>query len=72
MEKNVGNTDRIVRIVLAIVFLLLAAYTVVSVSDVVFQVVVGGVFVLLALIMAFTSATKSCPIYSALGVSTNK
>ena len=63
MKKNVGNIDRIVRILLALVFGYL--YFTGAVTGLVGTVllVLGGIFVLTALL-------GTCPIYSALGMST--
>ena len=63
MKKNVGNIDRIVRILLALVFgYLYFSGTVTGLVGTVL-LVLGGVFVLTALL-------GTCPIYSALGMST--
>jgi hypothetical protein len=63
MKKNVGNIDRIVRILLALVFGYL--YFTGAVTGLVGTVllVLGGIFVLTALL-------GTCPIYSVLGMST--
>lgn len=63
MKKNVGNIDRIVRILLALVFGYL--YFTGAVTGLVGTVllVLGGIFVLTALV-------GTCPIYSVLGMST--
>lgn len=63
MKKNVGNIDRIVRILLALVFgYLYFSGTVTGLVGTVL-LVLGGIFVLTALL-------GTCPIYSALGMST--
>ncbi|MBK6629311.1 MAG: DUF2892 domain-containing protein [Flavobacteriales bacterium] len=63
MKKNVGNIDRIVRILLALVFgYLYFSNTVTGLVGTVL-LVLGGIFVLTALV-------GTCPIYSALGMST--
>ncbi|HMQ76610.1 MAG TPA: DUF2892 domain-containing protein [Flavobacteriales bacterium] len=63
MKKNVGNIDRIVRILLALVFGYL--YFTGAVPELVGTVllVLGGIFLLTALL-------GTCPIYSVLGMST--
>lgn len=63
MKNNVGNIDRIVRILLALVFGYL--YFTGAVTGLVGTVllVLGGIFVLTALV-------GTCPIYSVLGMST--
>jgi len=63
LNLNVGNTDRIVRVVLAVVF---AALNLLG--------VVGGAFGIilwaLALVLVITSALNFCPIYWMLKLST--
>lgn len=63
MKKNVGNIDRIVRILLALVFgyLYFTGTAVGPVGTVL--LVLGGIFLLTALV-------GTCPIYSVLGMST--
>ncbi|MBK9272995.1 MAG: DUF2892 domain-containing protein [Flavobacteriales bacterium] len=63
MKKNVGNIDRIVRILLALVFgYLYFTGAVVGLVGTVL-LVLGGIFLLTALV-------GTCPIYSVLGMST--
>jgi len=63
MKKNMGNTDRIVRIAIAIVILLLylAGY-------------LGGILAIilgiLAVIFLLTSLVSFCPLYTLFGFST--
>jgi hypothetical protein len=63
MKQNMGNADRIIRIILAAVFAIL--YINGSVTGVlgVVLLILGGVFVL-------TSLMGSCPLYSLFGIST--
>jgi len=63
MKKNVGNTDKIIRIIFAVVFGIL--YFTGTVTGVLGYVLLalGGIFVL-------TSVVGTCPIYSLLGMST--
>ncbi len=62
MKPNEGTTDRIIRLVLAVVFFGLA-FT-----------VAGGVWVYVALVlggvMLLTAAIGFCPLYALLGIST--
>ncbi|MGK0619820.1 YgaP family membrane protein [Meiothermus cerbereus] len=62
MKPNEGTTDRIIRLVLAVVLFLLA-FT-----------VAGGVWVYVAAglgaVMLLTAAVGFCPLYAALGVNT--
>ena len=64
MKKNMGSTDKIIRLLVAAVFGVLF-----------FTGVVGGVlgYVLLALgvIFVLTSVVGFCPIYAIFGMSTN-
>lgn len=63
MKKNVGNLDRILRIVLAIVFAALYFTNVVSGT-------VGIVLLVLGIVFAATSAVSFCPLYAMVGLST--
>lgn len=65
MTKNVGGIDRILRFIVGIVLLLApfvagwgTFWTVVSVA--------------VALVMLGTAASRTCPLYSMIGVSTDK
>lgn len=63
MKKNMGNTDRIVRLILAAVFgYLFFSGTVVG--------VLGYVLVALGAIFILTSFISFCPLYSLVGMST--
>jgi hypothetical protein len=63
MKKNMGNTDRIVRIAIAIVILLLylAGYL-----DGILAIILG----ILAVIFLLTSFVSFCPLYTLFGFST--
>lgn len=65
MKKNMSNTDRIVRVMLAIVFAVL--YFTGTVTGVLGYVLLalGGIFVL-------TSVISFCPLYTLFGISTCK
>lgn len=63
MTKNVGNTDRIIRAVLA-----LAALWGASAAG--FGSVLGIILVIVAIIMAVTAAVGVCPLYRLIGVNT--
>ncbi|MCB0794791.1 MAG: DUF2892 domain-containing protein [Flavobacteriales bacterium] len=63
MKKNMGTVDRVLRIVLALVFAGLYATGMVQGTVGIVLLVLGGVFVL-------TSLLGTCPIYSVLGLST--
>lgn len=65
MEKNMGTTDRIVRLVLAaIAVLLIASDTVTGMA----AYIVGA----LALVFAATSSVSVCPLYLPLKLSSRK
>lgn len=66
MEKNVGQIDKIIRVILGIIFLILAYVTY---GD---QLILAVIFVILAVIMFVTAALGTCPIWSVLKVNTNK
>ena len=63
-EKNVGSTDRIVRFMLAAIFVVLY-----------FTGMASGTFgialLVLAAIFALTAAINTCPIYLVFGLSTH-
>ena len=63
IEKNIGNTDRIVRFVLAAIFVVLYFTGVVSGTF-------GIVLLVLAAVFALTAAVTICPLYLPLGLST--
>lgn len=63
MKANMGSTDRIIRIVLAIVMAVL--YFTGTVSG-----TLGIVLVVAAAIFAFTSLISFCPLYPILGINT--
>jgi uncharacterized membrane protein len=65
MDRNMGSTDRIIRLVVAAVFTILYATGVVSGT-------LGIVLVVIAVIFALTSFVSFCPLYKLIGVSTNK
>ncbi|MBN1897283.1 MAG: DUF2892 domain-containing protein [Spirochaetes bacterium] len=65
MKKNVGPVDRIIRLILALIFGIL--YFTGSVTG------IGGlVLLVLGIIFLFTSIVNSCLIYTLLGISTAK
>jgi Protein of unknown function (DUF2892) len=63
MKKNVGSTDKIIRILLAIVFA--ALFFTGTVTG-----VLGYVLLALGAIFVLTSLVGFCPIYAVLGMST--
>jgi hypothetical protein len=63
MKKNMGNADRIIRILIAAVFAYLYFGGVVTGTAGIILLVLGGVFVL-------TSLISFCPLYSIVGLNT--
>lgn len=55
MKKNIGKTDMIVRLVLAAVLVIL--YFVVNAK------ILGLIFIIVAIILALTAMTRTCPIW---------
>ena len=65
MKKNVGNTDKLIRLIVAVVLFLLV-YT---------GKVTGNmeyVFLIVALVAASTSLMNYCPLYEVFKINTNK
>ncbi len=63
MKKNMGNTDRIVRILLAAVVAVLYFTNIISGTVGVILLVLAGVFVA-------TSLVSFCPLYTLIGMNT--
>jgi Protein of unknown function (DUF2892) len=63
MKKNMGNTDRLIRIVLAAVFAILYFTNTVTGTFGIILLVLGGVFLL-------TSFISFCPLYTLIGLNT--
>lgn len=63
MKKNMGNTDKIIRATVGIIFAALFFANVIS-------GVVGIVLLIIAVILVATSVFSFCPLYAALGIST--
>lgn len=63
MKKNMGNADRIIRLILAAVFAYLYFGNVVTGTLGLVLVILGGVFVL-------TSLISFCPLYKLVGINT--
>lgn len=59
MQKNVGNTDRMIRIIAGIIILALGAYY-------------GSWWGLVGLVPLLTGITQSCVLYKMLGINTCK
>lgn len=63
MKKNMGNTDRIIRILLAVVFAVLYFTNTVTGTFGIVLLVLGAVFLL-------TSVISFCPLYPIFGINT--
>lgn len=63
MKKNMGNTDRVVRLLIAaVIAVLYFTHTITGTLGIVL-LVLGGVFV-------FTSLVSFCPLYTLFGINT--
>lgn len=65
MKKNMGNLDRVIRVVLAVVFFVLYFSGVVT-------GVLGIILLALAVIFLLTSVVSFCPLYLPFHISTRK
>ncbi|HAC23516.1 MAG TPA: DUF2892 domain-containing protein [Cytophagales bacterium] len=63
MKKNMGNVDRVIRVILAAIFAVLYFTGTVTGTLGLVLVIFGGVFVL-------TSLVRFCPLYAPFGIST--
>jgi hypothetical protein len=65
MKKNMGSADKVVRILIALLIVVLFAADVIS-------GVLGIVLLVFAGIFMLTSLIGSCPLYGPLGINTSK
>ncbi len=65
MKKNVGLTDKWVRILIAVVILVLYGFDVVTDT-------LAMVLLIIGIILLFTSLIGYCPLYSIFGINTCK
>jgi hypothetical protein len=63
MKKNMGSTDKIIRVLIAVVIAILFFTNVISGTLGIVLLVLAGVFVL-------TSLISFCPLYTLIGVNT--
>ncbi len=65
MKKNMGSADKVIRLLLAALFIILFVFN-----------LVGGVFgyilLILALVFILTSLVSFCPLYAMFGIKTCK
>ncbi len=66
MKKNVGNTDKLIRLIVAVVLFLLV-YT-----EKIHNPTLEYVLLIVALVAAITSLLNYCPLYSLLKINTCK
>ena len=64
MKKNVGLPDKIIRYLLAILFIYLYATDAITGT-------VGIVLMVLGIVFALTATINFCPLYTIFGISTN-
>jgi hypothetical protein len=65
MEKTIGNTDRIIRIILGIILILIPF--IFSAGN-----VLKAILVIVGIIVLLTGITRKCLLYSLLGINTNR
>lgn len=65
MNKNMGSTDRIIRIIIAVI--LAALYLMGTVTG-----TLGVIFLIVAVVFLVTSLLGWCPLYLPFGLSTKK
>lgn len=63
MKKNMGNADRIIRILLAVVFAVLYFTNTITGTLGIILLVLAGIFIL-------TSLVSFCPLYTLVGLNT--
>lgn len=65
MKSNMGSTDRIIRLIVAVLVLILFMTDVISGT-------LGWVLIGVAAVFTLTSMINFCPLYTILGISTKK
>ena len=65
MKKNIGNADKIIRIIAAVIIALLYFTQQISGTTVIILLILAGIFIL-------TSFISFCPLYLPFGISTRK
>lgn len=65
MKKNMGTTDKVIRILVAVAIIGLYAGNVISGTIAIVLLLLAGIFIL-------TSFISFCPLYSPFGISTRK
>ncbi|MEI8047915.1 MAG: DUF2892 domain-containing protein [Bacteroidota bacterium] len=65
MKKNMGTVDKIIRLAVAAIFIILNFTNVISGT-------LGVVLLILAIVFAITSFLSFCPLYLPFGINTDK
>jgi len=65
MKKNMGSVDKIVRFIIAALFVILYISGVVTGT-------IGIILLVLAAVFVLTSLVSFCPLYTLIGMNTNK
>ncbi|MBL7884524.1 MAG: DUF2892 domain-containing protein [Bacteroidia bacterium] len=65
MKKNMGNSDKIIRVLIALVVIALYFSNIISGTLGIVLLVLSGIFIL-------TSIVSFCPLYTILGINTCK
>jgi hypothetical protein len=65
MKKNMGTIDRVIRILIALIIVVLYFTHAIAGTLAIILLILAGVFVI-------TSLINFCPLYMALGINTNK
>ena len=65
MKNNMGTADKVIRIILALIFIWLYAYEYITGT-------LGLILMLVTLFFNISSITGYCPLYGALGINTSK
>lgn len=65
MKKNVGDLDSVIRLTLAVLITLLYLFNVIS-------TITAGFFLVIGVVLLFTSILKHCPIYAVFSISSLK
>lgn len=65
MKANMGSVDKIVRLLIAALFIILYITGVVT-------GLLGTILLILAVVLALTSLISFCPLYAIFGIRTNK
>jgi len=65
MRTNIGNIDRVIRLIIPVAVILLTFFKIVTGT-------LGLVLIIVAAVLAITSIAGICPLYNLLGINTCK